>query len=219
MAQTAAGPEIARILVLFSYALLFAAVEIEIEGADGWAHRLPTWVRRRTRFARWYGLLMGGRPLTGYHLVMFLLPLVSFHIPFVSGVTWSWTEEARTLAAYLAWAVVWDFLWFLLNPAFGWARFRRGQVWWHEQRWIGRFPIDYYRAFGLSFVVAASAGLSAGSGLRILLEHGRLALAWVVLTALVGVTAPLYHRWYRYMRRPGADEREPDTGEGPRATD
>ena len=34
-----------RIVFLFVYALLFAAVEIEIEGEHGWAERLPTWYR------------------------------------------------------------------------------------------------------------------------------------------------------------------------------
>ena len=36
---------IVRTLFLFGYALLFAAVEIEIEGSHGWAERLPTWFR------------------------------------------------------------------------------------------------------------------------------------------------------------------------------
>ena len=37
-----------------------AALEIEIEGPDGWAKRLPTWRRRC--------VLCGDRPLTGYHV-------------------------------------------------------------------------------------------------------------------------------------------------------
>src|SRR3954467_1930595 len=115
-----------RVLFLFGYALLFALVEIEIEGPHGWAERLPTWFRVRTPAARFYGLFMRGKPLTGYHAVMFVLPLWSFHIGFFAGVSWSWAAEAATLAAYLAWAVVWDLLWFLLNPRFGWARFRKG---------------------------------------------------------------------------------------------
>jgi hypothetical protein len=28
-----------------------------------------------------------------------------------------------------------------------------------------------------------------------------------ILTALVVLAAPLYHRWYRHMRRPGSDDR------------
>jgi len=41
-----------RIAFLFGFALLFALVEIEIEGADGWASKLPTWYRRSPAYAR-----------------------------------------------------------------------------------------------------------------------------------------------------------------------
>ena len=56
-----------RVVFLFVYALLFALVEIEIEGPYGWAERLPTWFRVTTPAARFYGLFMRGKPLTGYH--------------------------------------------------------------------------------------------------------------------------------------------------------
>ena len=85
---------VVRALFLFGYAVLFAAVEIEIEGSHGWAERLPTWFRVTTPSARFYGLFMRGKPLTGYHAVMFVLPLWSFHIGFVGGVPWSWAAEA-----------------------------------------------------------------------------------------------------------------------------
>ena len=94
-----------RALFLFGYALLFALVEIEIEGPHGWAERLPTWFRITTPTARIYGLFMRGKPLTGYHAVMFVLPLWSFHIGFFGGVPWSWAAEAGTLAAYMIWVV------------------------------------------------------------------------------------------------------------------
>src|SRR5215831_4629525 len=101
---------ILRVLFLFGYALLFALVEIEIEGPHGWAERLPTWFRVTTPVARLYGLFMRGKPLTGYHAVMFVLPLWSFHLGFFGGVPWSWPAEASTLAAYMVWVVIWDFL-------------------------------------------------------------------------------------------------------------
>jgi hypothetical protein len=114
-----------RLFFLFGYALLFAAVEIEIEGPHGWAERLPTWFRVTPLYARVYGFAMRSKPLTGYHLVMFFLPLWSFHIGFVGGVPWTWAAEATTLSAYGVWLVIWDFLWFVLNPRFGWKRFQK----------------------------------------------------------------------------------------------
>jgi hypothetical protein len=198
---------IVRVAFLFGYAMLFAAVEIEIEGSHGWAERLPTWFRVTTPFARFYGLFMRGKPLTGYHAVMFLLPLWSFHIGFVGGVAWSWAAEATTLAAYMVWVVTWDFLWFLFNPRFGWTRFRKGEVWWHGGTWIGRFPIDYWGALAISLAIAASARLTAGD-FGVLGRHVALCAGFAALVLLVSAGAPAYMRWHAHMRRPGADERE-----------
>jgi hypothetical protein len=195
-----------RILFLFGYALLFAAVEIEIEGPHGWAERLPTWFRVTTPWARLYGILMRGKPLTGYHAVMFLLPLWSFHFGFMAGIPWSWPSEAATLGAYMVWTVTWDLLWFILNPRFGWSRFRKGAVWWHGRTWIGRFPVDYYIAIVISLVFAGSASFTRGN---FAVMGGQLALmgGFAVLTVLAWVAAPAYMRWYGHMRRAGADER------------
>jgi hypothetical protein len=197
---------ILRVLFLFAYALLFALVEIEIEGPHGWAERLPTWFRVTTPVARFYGLFMRGKPLTGYHAVMFVLPLWSFHIGFFGGVPWGWAAEASTLAAYMVWVVTWDLLWFLLNPVFGWARFRKGAVWWHGRTWIGRFPIDYWSALAVSCALAASARVAA-TGRGVLERHLVLLCGFAALTVVCGAAAPSYMRWYQRMRRPGSDER------------
>jgi hypothetical protein len=204
---TAFGTALPGTALLFAYALLFAMVEIEIEGKDGWAIHLPTWYRRRCWYARVYGWLLSGKPLTGYHAVMFFIPFVSFHVGLVFGQPWSWGIEADMIARYLVWNVTWDFLWFLLNPAFGWRRFRKGGIWWHA-RWIGRVPIDYLNAIVLSFVVVAVPWLLRGNSQRVL--HHAVYVATMALFVLVGAAAaPLYRRWYVHMRRPGSDERPP----------
>jgi hypothetical protein len=193
-------------LLLFGYALLFALVEIEIEGKNGWAMNLPTWFRRRPLYARVYAFLLSGKPLTGYHAVMFFIPFLSFHIGLAFDQPWSWGLEARVLASYLVWNVTWDFLWFLLNPAFGWARFRRGEIWWHNGPWLGRLPIDYVNALWMSFVVAAVPWFVRGSTWH-LRRHAIYVATMLVLVAITALAAPLYRRWYYYMRRPGSDER------------
>ena len=194
------------ILLLFGYALLFALVEIEIEGKDGWAINLPTWYRRKPIYARIYAVLLSGKPLTGYHAVMFFIPFVSFHIGLAFGQTWSWGLEARLVASYLVWNVTWDFLWFVLNPHFGWARFRKGQIWWHGGVWIGRLPIDYVNALCLSFIAAAVPWVVRGNAAT-LRGHAMFVGGMAVLTAAAALAAPLYQRWYRHMRRSGSDER------------
>ena len=196
-------------LLLFGYALLFALVEIEIEGKDGWAMNLPTWFRRKPFYARVYAMLLSGKPLTGYHAVMFFIPFVSFHVGLAFGQPWSWGLEARMVASYLVWNVTWDFLWFVLNPHFGWARFRKGQIWWHGGVWIGRLPIDYVNALWLSCLVAAMPWIARGNP-TILRQHAMFVGGMAILTGLVALAAPVYQRWHQHMRRPGSDERPED---------
>ena len=197
------------ILLLFGYALLFALVEIEIEGKDGWAMNLPTWFRRKPLYARVYARVLSGKPLTGYHAVMFFIPFISFHLGLAFGLPWSWGLELRVVASYLVWNVTWDCLWFLLNPHFGCARFRKGQIWWHGGVWIGRLPIDYVNALCLSFMVACLPWIVHGNATP-LRRHAIFVGGMLALTAAAAWAAPIYQRWYRHMRRPGSDERPKD---------
>lgn len=199
--------EIGRTLVLFFWAFGLAGIEIEIEGGYGWAERLPTWFKKRGPVGRVYGVVMGQRPLTGYHVFAFTIPMLVLHLPFVSGVDWTLAGELLTVATYFALAVVWDYLWFVLNPAYTVTRFRRGAVWWFEVPWLWRFPLDYYTGIGLSVVLAALAAWSAGDG-EPLWRHLWLLAGMAVLIGLTVLAAPLYHRWYRRMRRAGGDDRD-----------
>jgi hypothetical protein len=198
--------EIGRTLLLFLWAFGLAGIELEIEGAYGWAERLPTWFRKSGLVDRIYGPAMGHRPLTGYHVYAFTIPLLLLHLPFVMGVDWTLAGELRALATYFALAVFWDYLWFVLNPAYTVRRFERGRVWWFEVPWLWRFPRDYYTGIGLSIVLAALAGWAAGDA-EPFRRHLWMLAGLVVLTGLVVLAAPLYHRWYRHMRRAGADDR------------
>jgi hypothetical protein len=49
---------------VFLPAFFFANVEIQIEGAHGWAASLPTW---RIEKHQLLDIFCGGRPMTGYH--------------------------------------------------------------------------------------------------------------------------------------------------------
>ena len=148
---------------------------------------------------------------------MFVLPLWSFHLGFASGVPWSWAAEAATLAAYLVWVIAWDFLWFLLNPRFGWNHFLPSEVWWHRRPWPARFPMDYWSGLFTSLALAATARLSSG-GFQVLTAQGAMVAGFIVLTLISAAAAPAYMRWHGHMRRPGSDERElvlPRGGDAP----
>jgi hypothetical protein len=194
------------ILLLYAYALLFALVEIEIEGPHGWAEKLPTWYRVTPWYARLMAFLLSGKPATGYHVTMLPIPLVSFHLGLAFGLPWSWALEARLVSAYLIFNVIWDFLWFVLNPHFGWRRFHKGGVWWHDRRWLGPFPIDYWNGLALSFAIAALPWLLGGTR-AVLVTHAIYTAGMMALTAVTALGAPAYRRWYAHMRRPDSDER------------
>ena len=119
----------------------FALLEIQIEGPDGWAARLPTW---RIENA-WTRRLLGARAITGYHFYLQIFVAVMAHLPYLIGTAApGWAVELRILAFLVLFWVLEDFLWFVFNPAYGLGRFRRQTVWWHAPTWWGVMPRDYW---------------------------------------------------------------------------
>lgn len=129
-------------------AALFAQVEIQIEGAHGWASALPTW---RISDARFLKAFFGGREITGYHVFTFSFMFVAFHFPMVLFNRFSLRTEARIIGCLMLFWVVEDVLWFAMNPAYGIRKFVPENIPWHPHWWLG-VPVDY-----LVFVSVASA--------------------------------------------------------------
>lgn len=125
-------------VLLISY--FFAKVEIHIEGKHGWAAQLPTWRIEK----HWLlDVFWGGRPLTGYHAWVFPFILLFSHLGFFLVGGWTWELELRTMGVVALFWTLEDFLWFVLNPAFGLARFKKGLIPWHT-RWVLGLPVDYW---------------------------------------------------------------------------
>ncbi len=122
-------------------AFFFAQVEVSIEGAAGWASSLPTWRIEK----HWLlDLFWGGRPLTGYHAWVFPFIFLAFHLGFFMAGRWTWRLEARVLGCIALFWIVEDFLWFVLNPAFGLEKFSAASAPWHAGRWVLFMPMDYW---------------------------------------------------------------------------
>jgi len=121
-------------------AYFFANVEVQIEGAAGWAAALPTW---RIEQHWLLDLFWGGRAMTGYHAWMFPFIALVFHFPAFFFGRWSWRLEARALACIMQFWITEDFLWFILNPAFGLERFTPAFVPW-QKHWLLGAPTDYW---------------------------------------------------------------------------
>lgn len=122
-------------------AFVFARLEVEIEGRAGWATGLPTWRIEN----RWTRRLLGHRVLTGYHLFSHLFVLFLAHSPYALAlVPPSIDAELRILAFLVLFWTLEDFLWFVVNPAFGLRRFRREVVGWHAASWWWIMPREYW---------------------------------------------------------------------------
>jgi hypothetical protein len=119
--------------------LFFAMTEIQIEGPHGWATSLPTW---RIEKHPLLDIFWGGRAMTGYHAWFFSFIILVFHLPHAMYGSFSLRMEARCLASLMFFWIIEDFLWFVLNPAFGLSRFSAEQVFWHKN-WFMGVPTDY----------------------------------------------------------------------------
>jgi len=126
------------IIFMVFLAFLLALWEIQIEGKDGWAAKLPCWRIERG----WLIKLSGGRPITGYHFFMTLFLIAIVHLPLFF-VPWSWRLECLLLGFYVGMVFLEDFLWFVLNPHYGIKNFRKGKIWWHKP-WWGPIPALYW---------------------------------------------------------------------------
>lgn len=149
-----------KVFYLFIFALVVAALEVQIEGKNGWAANLPTW---RPDSSKWYSKLYGrincGKELTGYHVFIVLLFLIFFHFPFVAAAKWSLSLELSTLSFLFLTFIIEDFLWFVINPNFGLSRFKPEFIRWHK-KWFLFLPADYWLGlasaislYGLSIIV------------------------------------------------------------------
>jgi hypothetical protein len=117
---------------------ILALWEIQIEGKDGWAANSPGWRIEKG----WVVKIMGGRPITGYHLFMTLFIIGMVHLPLFF-VPWSWRLQCLLIGFYVGMVLLEDFLWFVLNPYYGIKRFRKGKIWWHKS-WWGPVPSLYW---------------------------------------------------------------------------
>jgi hypothetical protein len=144
---------IGLIAFMIFLAIMLALWEIQIEGKDGWAAKLPAWRMERG----WLVKLTGGRPITGYHLFMTVFLIAIVHLPLFF-ISWSWRLESLLLGFYVGMVFLEDFFWFALNPHYRIRSFRKGRIWWHRQ-WWGPVPALYW-----FLLVIASVLISLGSG-------------------------------------------------------
>lgn len=102
----------------------------------------PVCSERRQKFYAWYiKNMLGGREFTGYHRALDVTQVFVGHLVvyglFFHATPWQflWLLEAQVFAfVWLCWALE-DTLWFVLNPFYGWRKYKPEFIPWHAKDW------------------------------------------------------------------------------------
>jgi len=182
-------------------AVRLAWLEIEIEGPHGWAKNTQTAEIKNGLTYWFFRFLLGGRPVTVYHVYIFSVVLLIFHAPYFYGSVWTLSRELITLAHYLVAAALWDYLWFIFNPHYGVNKFKPATIWWHNnEAWLFCRPLSYYKAW-LGSVVLAYGASWLDNNYYILISHFCLMFLLLAITVNLSIKyADDYHRWYQSLR-------------------
>jgi hypothetical protein len=132
--------------------IIFALLEIQIEGENGWAEKLPTWRKKNQVNKNLYGRQQRANRLP--HLLWSFIFFLS-HSTFII-TPWSITNELRILSYVFFVIFIENFLWFVFNPKFGLKKFKKQHVKWHKN-WFGPFPVQYYWGFLLWLILFLNA--------------------------------------------------------------
>ena len=93
-----------------------------------------------------------------------MLLLLFFHWPFLF-TKWNLETETKILSAFALLAVVWDFLWFVINPYFGLENYNNANIWWFSN-WLIGFPTDYLFGLVMAIFIRSIPGLLKNQNFR-----------------------------------------------------
>ncbi|MDD4290311.1 MAG: hypothetical protein PHH83_03505 [Patescibacteria group bacterium] len=148
------GLIIIKTIYIFVMATVLAALEVQIEAGSGWAKNIPTWRPDPNKwYSKLYKKIMSGKELTGYHFFMFGFVFLIFHLPFFFNLKWNLSQELNILCIFLIFIVIWDYLWFVINPHFTIKDFKGDHIFWHS-KWLFNLPTDYWGSIAISLILA-----------------------------------------------------------------
>jgi len=154
------------------YAILYSALEIEIEAQHGWAAKLPTVPMFGTRF-------------TGYHILMNITVIMSLLYALIPrGFLYS-------IFFITAWFLIEDLCWFIISPFYGLGKYNKENIKWHGDNWPIGIPIHNYIGILIMLTCAVLAGDSS------LLISGFVMIFCVIISIIL---TPTYHKIYKKSR-------------------
>ena len=154
-------------LFISIFALLYALLEIEIEGEAGWGKNLPT---PKILFE-----------FTQYHIIMILLvSLIIFKIYYKSK-----KYLLFTIFVLCLWFILEDTYWFIFNKYYTLNKYNKENVPWH--RWFLGLPYGSW----ISIIIIIFCYLKSKDNNII-----SIATYTVLISIFYIIIAPLYHQFY-----------------------
>jgi len=152
--------------LVFIVAILMALLEVQTEGRFGWAGDLPTWkIEIYLPVVGMWG--KAAKPLTGYHLYLWLFSFTLPHVAFLF-TKWSIRKEIYLVSFYILFSTLEGILWFVVNPAFSLHTFN-SRLSWYQEKWILGFPGEYW----LRFTLGAFLYIISQKGKKLLLTNDK----------------------------------------------
>jgi len=165
------------IFFVLIFATLWAWMEVEIEGKNGWAQKLPT----SCAFMGW----------TWYHVSMNIIVLVVLYrgLRCVQFEQCVWKNVLFFILYSVAWFVVQDLTWFVVNPSYGISKYTVHDIPWHASKpWFGgTFVYNWVVLF--CWALAAGLQLVYCNSLRIFRDMC-IAGFYVLVLVLCSATHP-----------------------------
>jgi len=187
-------------IFLFLISLIFAFLEIEIEGKNGWAKNIPTWYRK-SGFSKLFYKISYNKPLTRYHLFVLLFIFFLFHSGFFFNLSWTIQNKLKILLNFLILILIEGFLWFEFNPNYGIRKFGKKEIWWHGRtKWFFGIPQSYFLGFGLLFVLSYIFSKLLNN-FQFFMDYLFLMGTITLLVILSFILVKPYHGWYKKMRK------------------
>lgn len=188
-------------IFLFLFAAVYAMIEIEIEGPNGWAEFLPTPQKFLAHLSLYHVVMVCMASLVIGGLLYYRASSARAAAPAESPVKSALCHAGEYIFLLVIFFLAQDFLWFVLNPSYTVGRYAKSYIGWHKP-WALGIP---------AFNFAGAAILAVVLGLH----PERARLGATLVTCAAGVAAavaasPLYHGFYRRSHKACFDADAPN---------
>lgn len=164
---------------VFLMSFIYALIEIEIEGKNGWMKGIPTPEI----------IKLGNKNMTLYHLYM--LALIIITVIFQNMMVFTLYSFLYSASNVLLVLFLEDILWFIFNPHFTLDKYTKKDIWWHsEQPWYLGMPLHNYI---LTFIIITLSYITN----NVYIFYNLIFSYFFIGISIV--LAPIYHKFYNYV--------------------